>query len=372
MLALSSFVKPSFSLAGSQSATTALGRSSLSSSTTATTTTGAITTSSGAPAGPTNHGVAVGDKVIYQLTSDWTASTDFFKNFNFITTWDTTHGYVDYIDRPTAFSEGLISYNNNQILMKVDNHLKVPGQNRGRKSVRIDSKKVFNGGLIIADIEHMPVGCGTWPAYWMFGPNWPAGGEMDIMEGIHNMTENSITAHTAHGCNLEGAPITEKGNRTMLNCGDGPEGCMTKVASPNSYGNGFNANGGGVFATLWDTTAGFKTWFFPRNAIPRDIVGKSPDPTSWGLPDAHLPFGQDFCPKTFFHDMIISFDITLCGDWAGKLWPTTPGCSDLAIVCNAWVQDNPLAFSEAYWLLNYLRIYTIFDDLWGPCGKPEC
>jgi hypothetical protein len=34
----------------------------------------------------------------------------------------------------------------------------------GRASVRLTSKKVYNHGLIVIDVEHMPVGCGTWPA----------------------------------------------------------------------------------------------------------------------------------------------------------------------------------------------------------------
>jgi hypothetical protein len=35
----------------------------------------------------------------------------------------------------------------------------------GRTSVRIESKKSFNHGLIISDIAHMPASvCGTWPA----------------------------------------------------------------------------------------------------------------------------------------------------------------------------------------------------------------
>ena len=23
-------------------------------------------------------------------------------------------------------------------------------------------------------------GCGTWPAFWLVGPNWPNGGEIDV------------------------------------------------------------------------------------------------------------------------------------------------------------------------------------------------
>lgn len=76
-----------------------------------------------------------------------------------------------------------------------------------RQSIRITSNSNYNGGLFIMDSVHMPTGCGTWPAcksdhypvlncqltfwlVWTNGPNWPAGGEIDIVEGINNYTNN--------------------------------------------------------------------------------------------------------------------------------------------------------------------------------------
>ena len=43
-------------------------------------------------------------------------------------------------------------------------------------SVRIGSPNVYGGGLFILDLMRMPYGCGVWPAYWSYGPNWPSGG----------------------------------------------------------------------------------------------------------------------------------------------------------------------------------------------------
>jgi hypothetical protein len=43
-----------------------------------------------------------------------------------------------------------------------------------RNSVRISSLDAYNPGtLIIVDLKHVPVGCGTWPALWSYNVPWP-------------------------------------------------------------------------------------------------------------------------------------------------------------------------------------------------------
>jgi beta-glucanase (GH16 family) len=75
------------------------------------------------------------------------------------------------VDQKTALSGGLISTDNNSVKFGVE-HANVV-QN-GRQSIRIESKNTYNQGLIIADIAHMPGSiCGTWPAFWTIGPDWP-------------------------------------------------------------------------------------------------------------------------------------------------------------------------------------------------------
>ena len=56
---------------------------------------------------------------------------------------------------------------------------------RGRDSIRISSQNVYDEAVFVLDVEHMPAGCATWPAFWTLssmGP-WPNGGEIDIIEG---------------------------------------------------------------------------------------------------------------------------------------------------------------------------------------------
>lgn len=90
--------------------------------------------------------------------------------FTFFTGSDPTHGFVKYIDQTTAQNTGLIHNDASSVYIGVDNTNVTPN---GRPSVRITSKKSYNHGLFILDLAHMPFGCGTWPAFWTVGPNWP-------------------------------------------------------------------------------------------------------------------------------------------------------------------------------------------------------
>lgn len=113
----------------------------------------------------------------YVLEDDYTANGNFFDQFQFFNGSDPTHGFVDYVERDYAESAGLIKNDYGKVYMGVD-HTGI-ASNSGRPAVRIESTKTYDSGLVVIDIEHMPGGiCGTWPAFWMFGPNWPKNGEI--------------------------------------------------------------------------------------------------------------------------------------------------------------------------------------------------
>lgn len=42
----------------------------------------------------------------------------------------------------------------------------------------------------------------TWPAVWEVGDDWPNQGEVDIVEGVNNVSPNQATLHTAAGKSL--------------------------------------------------------------------------------------------------------------------------------------------------------------------------
>ena len=191
----------------------------------------------------------------------------------------------------------------------------------------------------------------------MVGDNWPYNGEYDIVESVNNARENHITPHTGPNCQFKGVARDQSGVILSDNCDIGATGnqaCGTKVTQLNNYGQGFNDNGGGVYATLWDLEKGFKTWFFPRNAIPIDIQEKNPLPEQWGRPAAHYPFGSH-CTSDHFKEMLIVINLTFCGDWAGATFKQD-GC-DARISCEDFVRKNPFAFQNAKWDINSIRIY---------------
>lgn len=120
----------------------------------------------------------------YVLEDDYLADGNFFDLFSFWDTTDPTDGFVAYQDYASANNSKLISSSTTNIQMKVDSSNVTPS---GRPSVRITSNKSYQSGLVIVDIEHMPGGiCGTWPAFWLVGPNWPNEGEIGKALFLHS------------------------------------------------------------------------------------------------------------------------------------------------------------------------------------------
>lgn len=285
--------------------------------------------------------------------------TNFFNEFSFFTGTDPTAGYVEYVEQSIAQNAGLIEIENNQVYVGVDHTTYNPAG--GRESVRLTSNEVFTHGLFIADIEHMPGGiCGTWPAFWTFGPNWPDNGEIDIIEGVNAQTTDQVTLHTRSGCSVSNDNSLAGTNTLETNCNenDGYNGCGASTSNVNNYGTGFNSVGGGVYAMQW-ASSGIYVWFWQRSEIPSDISNETPDTASWGQPLASFSSGNGGCDfDDYFANHNIIFDTTFCGSWAGQAstWDSST-CSNLATTCQEYVANNPAAFTDAYWLINSVKVY---------------
>ncbi|KAI9669442.1 MAG: hypothetical protein M1831_000479 [Alyxoria varia] len=301
----------------------------------------------------------------YTIKDDYNPQS-FFSMFEFFTEPDPTHGYVKYVDNGTASSSGLAKTENGAAYMGVGDDVE-----GGRQSVRLTSTQTYDNGLFVIDIEHMPTGCGTWPAFWLVGPDWPNNGEIDILEGVNNQQNNQAALHTGEGCSInQGGEMSGEVKGTTCAVGEGSnEGCP--IANAGAYGSTLN-QGGGVYATggsmilgsipfqnpsqstdikpLEWTESEINIWFWSSGSAPSDALGQNPNPKSWGKPAAKFA-GCDI--KSHFKQMSIVFDTTFCGDWAGATFSQDcPGKGS----CESYVAGADM--SDAYWSVKALKVYS--------------
>nr|GAT48348.1 glycoside hydrolase family 16 protein [Mycena chlorophos] len=285
----------------------------------------------------------------------------FFNAFEFQAIPDPTHGRVNYVDMPTAQARNLAYAAGDTFFLHADATTVIPdGSPQGRNSFRLMSRASYANHAAIFDIQHMPQGCGTWPAVWETGDTpWPACGEVDILEGVNGQGTNTISLHTNPGCTMP-AIRTQTGTSLQLDCdaeAEGNAGCGVLAPFATSFGPTFNGYGGGWYA-IERTDAFINIWFWSRvnGGVPADVYagGGTVNTSTWGTPTASFPSTSCNIPQFFSrHNIIIN--LTLCGDWAGA--PSVLAAAGCPVNCNNFVDANPGAFVDAYFAFNSINVY---------------
>jgi hypothetical protein len=240
---------------------------------------------------------------------------------------------------------------------------------RGRDSVRLHSKATFTHGVFIMEVEHIPAGCATWPAWWLTNDPWPSHGEIDVIEQIHGVGQNNFVGHTEGRCDAGAPSDSFQGNwkpsypwitnpSTDCTLSSNPQGCAADLP-PGTFGGPFNRQGGGAFALVWDET-GARVYFWSNacGGLPLDLTTttQSPFPSTWGLPMARFNFDSPDCSPDRFHDLYMVINLTFCGTWAGSLsWMQCAFTHGLS--CDRHVRRQPQAFRDAYWAIRSVRVY---------------
>ncbi|KAH6892832.1 family 16 glycosyl hydrolase [Coprinopsis sp. MPI-PUGE-AT-0042] len=288
----------------------------------------------------------------------WYEGSAFIDEFDFENIEDPTHGRVNYVDKNTAIQRNLAVATEKSFILRTDCETVLDPNGPGRNSVRIKSKRAFTDHVAVFDIRHMPEGCGTWPAIWEVGPDWPHGGELDILEGVNDEGTNAATLHTSPGCRMPFTRDAQRGVREYEDCDatvNNNVGCPVAFPQPESFGPSFNQAGGGWYA-VERSASHIKVWFWSRNdpTVPSEIKDWKPyvKPDEWGTPSAFFPSTSCNISKHFNeHNIIIN--LTLCGDWAGQTYGQTscPG------TCVDRVNNDPASFKNAFFDMASIRVY---------------
>ena len=108
---------------------------------------------------PNNNGTdPTGGMVDYSYAMNKDVNGKIINNINGDSSWNEI--------QDNATSKELLIEDNDGITIKLSNKLLSNG-NVG--APRLISRKLFKGGLFIFDVEHVPIGCGIWPALWLNG-----------------------------------------------------------------------------------------------------------------------------------------------------------------------------------------------------------
>lgn len=347
----------------------------------------------------------------YQLVEKHVGK-DFMNYYTFYDGADSlgSAGYNTYVGQKTALSKNLYNVTQGKdgkssVYMKSA----FVGENEFRESVRLEGKTRFNHGLFILDLDHMPTGCGVWPAWWLTDEDrWPYSGEIDVVEGINEQSVVKTALHTSDKCDMyahvsdywhtghwdrsTGIPDTYTGkldfNTSMPadNCWVmaphqwANQGCVAVHQNNGTLGTAVNQAGGAIYVLEWDPSNKYiRSWVFrkdqdiPANlheAISNDDV--KPDPMTWGYPYAYFAIGEGTgCSADHFQNMRLVLNLAFCGTVAGNRFGTDcpaltkqfavknpdSGAIDPVLSCNAYISSNPKALDEAYWKIGGVYVY---------------
>ncbi|KAI1344770.1 concanavalin A-like lectin/glucanase domain-containing protein [Xylariaceae sp. FL0016] len=300
-------------------------------------------------------------------------STNFFDVFDFSSKADPNGGHVQYQSSYDAFQAGLVEYKGDEMYIGVDYSGELTG-GAGRKAVRLESQSTWNEGLFIADFTHLPKPtCGTWPAFWFLGPDWPNNGEVDIYENWNDLEFNRHTAHVASPSKIGECTISSDGMTSEVdsaNCYDFSEGQYDyQGCSASSHTDTFGSASGGVFAMEF-TSEFIKIWDWARTAVPSDIQSGTPSPSSlWGTP-AYMIKQCDIVEA--FKNMQMILNIDFCGVAAQEdKWGASCRASTGYQTCSEYVAASYSDFAQSYFKVKDIKIYQQPKKVVQTSGLPS-
>lgn len=309
------------------------------------------------------------------LLSETINSTNFFDKFTFktsgkvITLNDDNGSWVKYQNLTEAKRKNIASIRDDEIYLGVD-HTNVLDHllDEGRDTFRAESRLPYYQGLFIARFSHLPKPvCGSWPAFWTLGGNWPRGGEIDVYEGWHLNQHNRPAIHVGperdYGkCRLQDA--SQSSRIISYNCDNEcsipskqwkNQGCQSEVIDGI-----WGSPDGGTQALLW-TNESIKIYSWKQGMEPSNIRLPAIDTSYWGQPVVHL---RDCDVQKSFGPQEIIINIALCGNPIEQpgIWNQGGDQACLKVAgpdCRAYVAKNPSHFKDVYFQVRDIRYFKL-------------
>ncbi|BGP44227.1 hypothetical protein JCM10450v2_000038 [Rhodotorula kratochvilovae] len=332
-------------------------------------TAGAAFASAHSPSSPATHKRSQAKRASSYSLSGHYAGQELLDLFDF-DTHSSNGGIANYVDSSAAYEKDLVTIKDGRVHIRVS-----PTAEDGKlAAVKLSSKQQYSEGLYIWDIERMPQVCGAWPAIWSTGDNWPAGGEMDLVEYVSRQSMNGMSVHTTTGCWAGSSGYTGEAMMTdasqALNCDSDAtdaQGCGFRTKENHTAGLGANYGMGGVYALEW-ATSGIKMWYFPRSEIPSDLKRKNPEPSSWKKPTLFVDEANCSPISNYFSAQTWVINTEICGTWADGVWNSDNSyagqnegsCASRTgySTCAEYALAESPDFKHAYWRIGSLSVYN--------------
>ncbi len=197
--------------------------------------------------------------------------------------------------------------------------------------------------------------------------NWPEGGEIDVIENVHDAPFNQMTLHTSEGCSLDtnlttssnvsgNYKRTEAFTSTILStvCQSSPtynDGCAFQSTDPSSYGHAFNNDRGGRLCNTSLIRRSLNLELPPGQTFPETYRRRSPTPRRGARPPrfgAQRPVIRLSTSRIYSSSSTSPYAVT--GQARRTRVRGVPAHAPQAVA-------DPSKFDFARWAVNYVAVY---------------
>jgi hypothetical protein len=218
-----------------------------------------------------------------------------------------------------------------------------------RYSGKMETNKKWKYFLALFKFNHIPHGCGVWPAVWTHTPDvgWPNGGELDLLEYCNDIpSRSSFHTGTQNRCKLDGSLLNKAGCPQFVDSEwyyTGEYDCVTDYpvhigcapnAMPLQTGEQWSSEPN-IVGAEW-TESYLKIFKIPASQMPADLQSDQPVPDNWdqfiiayypfAASEANIP-GSCPNPQDVMAPQKLVLNLGFCGDWASKEWRNSSTCA---------------------------------------------